>query len=109
MSHTPGPWILKDGYCLEPATPQRIVATIAHLDHGCRVWRASDTEPYTITEMQRETDANKRLITASPVMLDALKAAESFLAGFEDRDNPDDVPAALAQVRAAIKDAEGNA
>ena len=42
------------------------------------------------------------LFAATPDLLAAAQTAESFLAGFEDCDNPADVPAALATVRAAL-------
>lgn len=47
--------------------------------------------------------ANARLIVLAPEMLAALRCAESFLSGFEDCDDPEDIPEALAVVRDLIK------
>lgn len=47
------------------------------------------------------------MMAASPVMLPALRKAESFISGFEDDETQVGIPELLAEIRTAITAAEG--
>lgn len=95
IKHTPGPWEVGD---LDPAG-QRIVRQ-QHLEI-CTCWH------HSVGSIEREMEANARLIAAAPDMLDALRpfAAYAALRDAVDPGLPDDMPI-IAYTSSLGRDAE---
>jgi len=64
MSHTPGPWAENDFSGLKGSNGKRVMAWGLGIAHGPR---------------SVESEANTKLITAAPELLEALKYARRFL------------------------------
>ncbi|MEQ5789051.1 hypothetical protein J3454_14235 [Erythrobacter sp. NFXS35] len=91
--HTPGPWVVR--------TLENFGWNIVHYVGG---------DKFAIARVAKVTsEADARLIAASPCLLDALKLAENFMAGFEGDELQEDVDDRLTKIRAAIARAEGGA
>jgi hypothetical protein len=87
-TYTPGPWIAEG------------------VEVTAGVMFVADCDGRGDVKRQEVSKANARLIAAAPDMYEALEEALSFLEGFEDCDNPEDVPEALDMVRAALAKAD---
>ena len=101
---TPGPWHWDSGY-LMPEVPN---------PNGSAVHTILDPEGltygYAMSDWhatRAESEGNRRLIAASPDLLDALLIAEEFMSGFEDDDVQIGMGIKLAIIRAAITKAKG--
>ncbi|MFA7278612.1 MAG: hypothetical protein WC100_00790 [Sterolibacterium sp.] len=102
-AHTPGPWMW-EGYTLKPEIPNpdgSAVHTILQAETMAWGYVMSNLDATCV-----ESDANQRLIAAAPELLDALRIAEQFMAGFEDDDAQIGMGIQLAIIRAAIAKVE---
>jgi hypothetical protein len=111
MQHTPGPWLVVANnsnrarpdltyVSVQPANPDptrdRPLLMASGEYHVVSMHPSQD--PYTI-EVRK---ANARLIASAPELVEALRLAEDFMAGFEGDEAQDGIDARLATVRAAI-------
>ena len=104
QNHTPGPWHW-DGRPLIPDVPNpdgSAVHTILDSDGNTYGYLMSDWRATSA-----ESEGNRRLIAASPDLLDALQIAEDFMSGFEDDEMQTGMGIKLAIIRAAICKATG--
>lgn len=67
---------------------------------GCAYHGDTDTDAEAIQDAEYLVHA----ANAYPKLIAALKNAESFLAGFDDCDNPEDRPADLSLIRALLRE-----
>lgn len=93
-NHTPKPWRVGTGNTVVADSAEGTHSQPDNVEHygGCLVAESIRTE------------ANARLIAASPEMLDALETAEAWLSEFNDNDR---FARPLAEVQTAIKKARG--
>lgn len=89
MKHTPGPWEVGD----LDQNSQRIVRS-EHIEI-CTCWH------HCVGSIEKQMEANARLIAAAPEMYEALKAAEEWLSGWASAEPY------LETIRAALLKAEG--
>lgn len=92
--HTPAPW-----FPVQPAKGAWTV-NVADDEWAQTIATAFCNEYIPIDEPTAE--ANARLIAAAPDLLDALRTAESFMAGFEGDELQDGIDERLAAIRAVI-------
>lgn len=106
--HTPGPWKWSnEGYSLRPEFPQpdtHHIHTIFEVDTFGWGFVGS-----TLEDSLKESDANRALIEAAPILLDALIVAEEFMRGFEGDEAQVGMEIKLAILRSAIAKAKGEA
>jgi hypothetical protein len=102
-THTQGPW---KAYFYGKDSYGRIIATVGAND-GCN--RICEISPFDLPE--NEVEANARLISVAPELLDALEnLIDTTPSDFDCEDNLEQDPSfGLLTARAAIAKAEGNA
>ncbi len=96
--HTPGPWRWDDDVWEDFDFTERAPWLIA----------GGIATPILHGEMRCTSEANARLIAASPDLLEALKRALPFLEFVSDEIEEADLASAERQARAAIRKAEGS-
>ena len=105
--HTPGPWIA-DG-AEEIVTGDLLYCGQVNPAEG--EWRGDICRLQSCDHIggigREEAAANARLIAAAPRMLECLREAERFMAGFEGDRLQDGLDADLAELRQVISDATG--
>lgn len=108
--HTPAPWLIGDLAFTHFQGPEGLSEgrLAASIHHGA----VSASVPLIRVGAGRDDDAdevmaNARLIAAAPELLEALRAAEDFMAGFEGDELQEGIDERLTTVRAAIAKAEG--
>jgi hypothetical protein len=111
MSHTPGPWTV-GGIFPDGIEDKRAVT----VDDGSKYHRrrtvATVTTPQNYADDHPEIEANARLISTAPELLEALTRIETFADDFADQFDLDElasrkIQAIIGLARAAIAKAKG--
>lgn len=110
--HTAGPWSVGGFGPYSVAVIGQDREVVYELDCQVRVEHQRTDERLLAARRRSQEQydaatANAILIAAAPELLDALRAAENFMAGFEGDELQDGIDQRLATVRAAIAKADG--
>lgn len=95
--HTPGPWRVGRHYTDDEGYREIAIETTVR---GVECVPASVVLQFVNCGGMQEANAN--LIAAAPELLDALRSAEAFIAGFEDDESQEGMRDNLLKIRAAI-------
>jgi hypothetical protein len=99
-THTPGPWTYEIKTAIAGGTPQ-YAGPVIYAENDCEHHAIADASCNHTCRLPHETEANARLIAASPDMLAALKLIVT------NYDSGNYAAIDMPQARAAIAKAEG--